>query len=121
MGQRCDVAALRCELSRILGTELGAVCVWGELMCNPGFYEYNTRGLAAKWLCFGVVAAVESCSADEVQRLSQQLKLQGFAYSLSNGGKLRLMVCPALRRLLTEVAGCDVVDEQFQGLTHAEV
>lgn len=40
---------------------------------------------------------------------------------MSSTGKLRLVLCPALRQLLTDVAGCDVVNEQFQGVTHAEV
>merc|ERR1712060_660326 len=41
--------------------------------------------------------------------------------AMSAGGKLRLLLCPALRQLLQDVAHCEVVDEQFQGLTHAEV
>jgi len=124
----CDVAALRCALSKMLGEELGTVCVWGELMCNPGFYEYKERGLVAKWLCFGVVAALDGavddssgCSADRLREVSRRLARQELAHSLSAGGRLRLLLCPALRRLLAEEAGCDVVDEQFPGATHAEV
>merc|ERR1712224_253812 len=108
----CNVAALRFELCKIPGVEVASVCVWGELICNPGFYGYRERGLDAKWLCFGVAAALEDCSDDSVLRMCKQLTLQGFAHSVSSGGKLRLLLCPALRQLLKDVAGCEVVDEQ---------
>lgn len=129
--EQCNVAALRCALSKMLDVELGRVCVWGELMCNPGFYSYKERGLAAKWLCFGVVTTLDGlacdsfqtsgCSPDKLQCVARKLSEQGFAYSTSEGGKLRLLLCPALRQLLQDVAVCEVVDEQFHGLTHAEV
>lgn len=137
--EACDVAALRRSLSQMLaetGVQLGPVCVWGELMCNPGFYSYKERGLASKWICFGVVVALADseggtcetdCRATQLQQLSQELARQGLAHSLSSNG-FRLLLCPALRRLLRNVAGCDVVEEHFQfspwnfqGLTHAEL
>jgi len=127
--ERCDVAALRCKLSEMLDTKLHGVCIWGELMCNPGFYDYHKRGLAAKWLCFGVVASLDVPVVassdvpvvDVLPWVSQKLTLHGLSHSISSGGKLRLVLCPALRKLLTQVAGCDVVDEQFPGATHVEV
>merc|ERR1712232_577794 len=45
----------------------------------------------------------------------------GFAHSLSSGGRLRLLLCPALRGLLQDVSRCEVIEEQFHGLTHAEI
>mmetsp|Transcript_124142 Transcript_124142/g.215181 ORF Transcript_124142/g.215181 Transcript_124142/m.215181 type:complete len:527 (+) Transcript_124142:39-1619(+) len=124
----CNVAALRSALSDKLAVEVGSACVWGELMCNPNFYGYKEKGLFSKWLCFGVVADLSSVmEADSSENilvaLSMKLNAQGFAYSLSSGGKLRLMLCPALRQLLRDVAGCEVVDDHPQcvGLTHAEV
>lgn len=129
--QPCNAAALRCALSEMLDVELGRVCVWGELMCNPGFYSYKERGLAAKWLCFGVVATLDGlacdsfrtsgCSPDKLHCVARKLSEQGFAYSMHEGGRLRLLLCPALRQLLQDVAACEVVHEQFHGLTHAEV
>ena len=38
----CTIELVRAELSRVLCMELapGSVCAWGELMCNPGYYNY---------------------------------------------------------------------------------
>jgi len=130
--ERCDVGALRSALAGMLGAELEAVCVWGELMCNPGYYGYGDRGLASKWLCFGVVAAVAGLGGggDSApapggaaqrrlqQRLSEELARRGFAHSVSSAGQLRLLLCPALRRLL-EGVGCEVAAERCPGATHA--
>lgn len=127
----CDVAALRRRLCDIMGVEVGAVCVWGELMCNPAFYSYKARGLYSKWLCFGVVVALPGSCGDEsevaatglgagdVGRLALRLSEQGLAHSIS-GSQVRLCLCPALHKLLQEVACCEVVDLHFPGLTHAE-
>lgn len=116
----CNVAALRDTLSELLSVSLSQVCVWGELMCNPGYYGYRERGLASKWLCFGVVAALDGPVDD--QRLCRQLNSNGFAYSFnSSSGKLRLLCCPVLRQLLQTRAGCDAVDDLFPGHSHAEM
>jgi len=121
----CNVAALRVALARILSREVGSVCVWGELMCNPGFYGYRERGLSAKWLCFGVVATLagleDNLENEKLRHVSQQLTQQGFAHSLTPAGKLRLLLCPALIKLLKDVVGCDVVSQEYRGFTHAAV
>lgn len=116
----CDVPALRDRLAEIAGVELGRVCAWGELMCNPGFYSYRDRGLHEKWVCFGVVVALRCASASD--RFAEELQKHGLAHSISSSREqVRLLLCPALRRLLLDVAGCDeVAQEQAEGHTHAE-
>lgn len=127
--QGCDVAAFRAALSQLLGVELGPVCVYGELMCNPGFYSYEERGLASEWICFGAVVAVaghatavddEEQLAVESARLSTALASHGFAHSVGPG-RVRLLLCEALRQLLVDVAGCLVAEDRFCGTTHAEM
>ncbi|CAK9053141.1 unnamed protein product [Durusdinium trenchii] len=117
----CDASALKEELSRILGVELErrSVCVWGELMCNPGYYDYLARGLFEQWLPFGVVLKVPKAS--EADKIIQRLQDEGLAYSPGLNGKFRLSMCAALRRLLQDVARCHVVEEVLQQATHAEV
>jgi len=124
----CDAAALHRALAKMLGVTIGPLCIWGELMCNPNFYSYTDRGLFAKWICFGVVAEVglgDLMSPDEVAaKLNQvvaRLKECKLAYSVSPSGRLRLLLCPALQRLLQDVAGCEVAEDMHPGLTHAEV
>lgn len=121
--KNCDVAALRVELSTMLGVELlhGSVCVWGELMCNPGFYGYQERGLVAHWLCFGVIAELPLSSTEQLLEISQILAQRGMAHNLSQNGRLRLLLCPSLRQLLQEVAGCNVVDDMIPCTTHLDV
>lgn len=115
---RTDAAALRVALSEICGVEVGRLCVWGELMCNPNFYGYTARGLANKWICFGVVVAFPEAN----DCISAKLVQRGLAHSLNPTGKqVRLMLCPALRQLLTDVARCDVAEAPFEGLSHADV
>ena len=48
----CDVEKLKEKLCTMLRIQLesGSVCVWGELMCNPGYYDYSSRGLADAWI-----------------------------------------------------------------------
>lgn len=118
----CDVGSLKDELSRILHIELGSgsVCVWGELMCNPGYYNYRARGLAEQWLPFGVV--LQMPEAVELQPLLGRLQEEDLAYSVGEGsGRLRLSMCRSLRRLLQDVAKCRVVEEVCEATTHAEV
>lgn len=116
----CDVSALRDRLAEVAGVELGRVCVWGELMCNPGFYSYRERGLHEKWVCFGVVVALKCAS--ESERVAEGLRGHGLAHSISpSREQVRLLLCPALRRLLQDVARCDeVAQELVGGRTHAE-
>lgn len=116
--ERCDAAALCQSLQEICGVRINQLCVWGELMCNPNFYSYSERGLANKWICFGVTVAF----ADVDKGVSCRLAERKLAHSLNpSGQQLRLMLCPALRQLLTEVAHCDVAEASFGGLSHAEV
>lgn len=122
----CDVEALRGALALLLSVELprDSVCAWGELMCNPGYYNYRERDLAGKWVCFGVVAALPAPSdQSQVTEWTQRLTAQGLAHSLSERGNLRLLLCPALRRLLLEVGRCELVaaDVLAAGGTHAEM
>jgi hypothetical protein len=115
---RCDGAALARSLEEICGVKINRLCIWGELMCNPNFYGYRQRGLADKWICFGVVVAFDEAH----EAISRRLTAQELAHSLNpNGVQVRLLLCPALRRLLADVAGCDVAEAPFAGLSHAEV
>merc|ERR1719284_1273494 len=97
----CDVDALRCAIATLLGVELprDSVCVWGELMCNPGYYNYQQRRLAGRWVAFGVVAALpepaDGADGSEALRCSAVLSAHGLAHSLSGHGRLRLLLCPA--------------------------
>jgi hypothetical protein len=122
----CDVGALRGAIASLLGVDLptDSVCAWGELMCNPGYYEYQRRRLAGQWVCFGVVAMLpEPADSAELHRWSERLSELGFAHRLSGHGRLRLLLCPELRRLLREVGRCELVAEDVLpvGVTHAEM
>jgi len=123
MTKPCDVAALRHNLAGMLETEVGQVCVWGELMCNPNFYSYIERGLAGTWICFGVIATL--LNNPDTAAISLKLAKDGFAHSTtvnaSGSCQLRLLICPALRKLLKDAGACHVVQDQFQRFTHAEV
>lgn len=123
VAKNCDVEALRIELSLMLNIELleGSVCVWGELMCNPGFYGYQERGLTEKWLCFGVVIQLPPVPEETLSSISQLLTQRDMVHSLSGNGRLRLLLCPSLRLLLKQTTGCDVVDETMQNVTHADM
>lgn len=126
---RCDVAALSRSVAEICGAEVNQLCLWGELMCNPNFYGYKERGVANKWICFGVVAAFaasETNTPDDANAISQRLAERGLAHRLNfkrSGSQVYLMLCPALRQLLVDVAKCEhVAEAPFEdGLSHAEV
>jgi hypothetical protein len=56
----CNVQALGKVLSDMLCVDISCICIWGELMCNPGFYDYKSEacirsGFASassrKWVC----------------------------------------------------------------------
>merc|ERR1719356_1389584 len=47
--------------------------------------------------------------------------MEGFAHSVSGNGQLRLVLCPALRKLLTGVGAVVVAEDKYPGLSHAEV
>ncbi|CAE7196840.1 unnamed protein product [Symbiodinium sp. CCMP2456] len=118
--KKCNIELVRAELSRVFDAELtpGSVCVWGELMCNPGYYDYLARGLADKWICFGAVVKIPQ--AQDLMAWSKKLDKHGFAHSIAaEGQKVRLFLCPALRQLLTK-AGCDITDDAQQA-THAKL
>jgi hypothetical protein len=124
MTESCDVAALRQRLAEMLACEVGQVCVWGELMCNPNFYRYNERGLTGTWICFGVIATLLNAGTVS-STISGELAKEGFAHSTSVNAtgsvQVRLLICPALRQLLRDIGACEVAQDQFQGLSHAEV
>jgi len=123
------VDAILGALSTRLNRPLGTLCVYGELMCNPGYYSYGKKGLASKWLCFGAVLTLAETVPDdkedasrtqaELLSLSEVLKANGFAHSLG-GDRVRLLLCTALRQLFEE-ASCDVVEQLPVGLTHADM
>lgn len=121
--KECNIELVRAELSRVFDAELapGSVCVWGELMCNPGYYDYLARGLAEKWICFGAVVKLpQAQDSGAIMAWSKKLDKHGFAHSIAaEGQKVRLFLCPALRQLLTK-AGCDVTDDAQQS-THANL
>ena len=119
---KCDIGVVRSKLSSILGVELaeGSVCVWGELMCNPGYYGYLARGLAEKWVCFGAVVQLPATQDDEaLVAWSKKLAQHGFAHSVSSQLKIRLFLCPTLRELLVQ-AGCQAADNVAE-TTHADL
>ena len=73
---------LRHAIAALLGVELpsDSVCAWGELMCNPGYYRYQQRGLAGNWVCFGVVASLpEPSDSAQALRWSELLSERGLA------------------------------------------
>lgn len=113
-----NVQAFRAALQQLLGMDLGRVAVYGELICNAGYYGYAEEGLAEQWLCFGAILALDAEA--NCQALSAALQSHQLAYSIGEG-KIRLFLCQALRRLLTDVAGCKVVEEPRGVLTHAEL
>lgn len=128
--ESCDAAAFRAALIKETGIEFGRVAVYGELLCNPTFYGYADKGLQARWLCFGAVAELpDGADNDAISvRLGQLQLAHGIKRpprSQGNGGegeakpipvdddsrKVRLLLCPALRRLLQETTGSEVVEE----------
>eukprot|EP00930_Biecheleria_cincta_P048339 TRINITY_DN33663_c0_g1_i1.p1 TRINITY_DN33663_c0_g1~~TRINITY_DN33663_c0_g1_i1.p1 ORF type:complete len:464 (-),score=102.77 TRINITY_DN33663_c0_g1_i1:121-1512(-) len=124
----CDARALRRTLAELLGVTIGPLCIWGELMCNPNFYSYADRGLFSKWICFGVVAELDlgnQTSPDEmsakITQVTERLHDNKLAYNVSPSGRLRLLLCPVLQRMLQDIAGCEVAEDAHPGLTHAEV
>lgn len=122
---RCDIAAFRERLCKLLGRELGDVCVWGELMINPGFYEYKAKGLHERWLAFGAVCQIpleadQAQNAQLAEELLRVLAARGLAHSISAAGQLRLCLCPELRKMLVE-CGCDVVEVEYPGCSQAQV
>jgi len=120
--QAVDVSELQQRLSNLLDTKIESLCLWGELMCNPGYYNYKDRGLHAAWLCFGVVTTLAELDLAAQQVLQERLTAHNLAYSLSGtGSKLRLMLCPALRRILEQTTGCMVADDLVDASTHAEM
>lgn len=121
LADSCDVMALRDQLSRKLHIPLesGSVCVWGELMCNPGYYDYRSRGLADEWLPFGVV--IQVTNAVDIESLMKRLQEEDLAFSQGEDGTFRLMMCPSLQRLLQDVAKCRVVETFECRVTHAQL
>ena len=51
------------------------IIVIGELMCNPQIHEYEKRGLAGKWLVFGVILEVKE---ESKLNIIEKLKHCGF-------------------------------------------
>jgi hypothetical protein len=100
--------------------ELGCVTVYGELMCNPGYYGYQEQQLSGKWLCYGAlvdaIAGDESLVSQEFWQLSTALSGVEITHSVS--GRIRLLMCPVLRRMF-EAVGCDVVEDIGTARTHA--
>jgi hypothetical protein len=78
------------------------VCASGELMCNPGYYDHQQRGLAGQLVCFGVLPAADG---GQLARWAKRLVEHGLAHSLSAAGRLWLLLCPALRALLRGAGG----------------
>lgn len=116
----CDVAGFRRALSDLLAVDLGRVVVYGELMCNPGYYDYEEKQLSGKWLCYG--ALLETVADGDQSLVSQELCQLSLALSAveimhSVGGGIRLLMCPVLRRML-EAVGCDVVEDVGTARTH---
>ncbi|CAJ1396267.1 unnamed protein product [Effrenium voratum] len=117
----CDLPLLQARLAELLGVALapGAMCVWGELMCNPGYYGYLDRGFHEQWLPFGVVLQLPE--AAPLPEISERLQKEQLAHGFSaEKNRLRLYLCPALRQVLRE-AKCKVVEVVEHGLSHAQL
>lgn len=107
--EACDVARFREALCRVAGDELGRVALYGELMCNPHFYDYGKKGLHSKWICFGAV--VEILPDTHIHIIANNLGRSGLANSIGDG-KIRLFLCEAFRTLLcASCPMCQLVDE----------
>ena len=63
-----------------------------------------------------------SSSGGQLQRWSEQLASRGLAHTLSASGRVRLVLCSALRAMLREAAGCEAVaEDMLEGpCTHAQ-
>ena len=51
------------------------IIVIGELMCNPKIHEYEKRGLAGRWLVFGVILEVKE---ESKLKIIEKFKYCGF-------------------------------------------
>lgn len=76
--QNYDVATLKETLPlRDFGASIGRLIAFGELMCNPGLYDYTQAELAGKWLLFG--AMLEISVVEHTESVNETLRLAGFA------------------------------------------
>jgi len=122
----CDTHAFRAKLSEMLDAELGEVVLYGELMCNPGYYGYKDLGLASKWICFGGVVDIPVGDKDEVAqgehmfKISQKLDQLCLAHS-HGYQSIRLLGCPAFYEFAKSSAGCSVAEDLYGGRTIADV
>ena len=67
--------------------------VYGELMCNPSYYDYNHRGLSGQWRIFGSCLLVKPNLLDDVL---ESLTNRQFAAIKLNGDTIQILPCKAL-------------------------
>eukprot|EP00039_Didymoeca_costata_P027824 m.19272 g.19272 ORF g.19272 m.19272 type:complete len:515 (-) comp6526_c0_seq1:24-1568(-) len=79
------------------------VSVYGELMCNPGLYDYAKNDLAGKWVCFGMrLRFDQETSADILTKISSTLRNHGFSFSGEGKSTITITINKALEAFLTE-------------------
>ena len=91
-----DISKFRASLCLAGGLEddsLSLVLVYGELMCNPQYYDYQQRGLSGQWRIFGSCLLVRSDLLDEVL---ESLINRQFAAIKLNGDTIQILPCEAL-------------------------
>lgn len=82
------VEAVKRSIGQCIGYEEAALpmlVLYGELMCNPGRYDYEKRGMGKKYMCFGAMF-VPYLMGDESIAASAALNLE-----LQNNGLLATM------------------------------
>ena len=96
---------LLCSAGDIEGTAVSLCVVYGELICNPEYYEYKDRGLAGQWRVFGVCLTTKPSLQDQVLTA---LTDNNFATVKLREEKIQILPCQALFDV-AESSGLQVV------------
>ena len=82
--------------------------LYGELMCNPGKFDYNQRGMGHKFYCFGaMLTSSKEITDNKMTNWKHLLKQQGFNPSMSSKSG-RIAMNHRLRQLLEDNEICCV-------------
>eukprot|EP00755_Sulcionema_specki_P012055 Sspe_Gene.50417::Locus_28027_Transcript_1_1_Confidence_1.000_Length_1297::g.50417::m.50417 len=114
--KKADVAAVKRALEDLLGEEVDRVVLYGELMCQPNYYEYSKRGLHGRWFVFGGYIIPHETTRSS--HLTSRLAAHGF--QVHGEKRVRLLYCEAFRKLV-EQHGIEVVPLHTHGRSIAEV
>jgi hypothetical protein len=91
-----DITRFRASLCLAGGFEeasLSLCLVYGELMCNPQYYDYNHRGLSGQWRIFGSCLLIRPNLLEDVL---ESLTNRQFAAIKLNGDTIQILPCEAL-------------------------